>query len=343
MERFEHGGDVWERPGVLDFSASLNPLGMPERAAEALRASVRLFERYPDPRCWEFERALAAFEQVDPAWVLACAGATDAIARLCGARRGRRALVCAPAYLGYEQALDQAGVEVVRFALDESDDFAVGRPLAAAIDTNIDLVFLANPNNPTGRCLDRDVLLACLERAGERGALVVLDECFVDLTAHRGSNELLARFPHLVIVKALTKSFALAGLRVGYALCSDGQLLAQLRAAGQPWAVSVPAQVAGVACLGEEGYLERGRQLIACERTRLRDALGEHGLHVLPSDANYLLFRAGEGLDGRLLAKGILIRSCENFAGLGRGWYRIAVRTPQENDRLIEALGEVMA
>ena len=343
MERFEHGGDVWARPGALDFSASLNPLGMPGRAVEALRASVRLFERYPDPHCRELERALAAFERVDSAWVLACAGATDAIGRLCGLRRGGRALVCAPAYLGYEQALVQADMDTVRFVLDEGDDFVVGRSLAVAIDEGIDLVFLASPNNPTGRCLDRDVLLACLERAGEQGALVVLDECFVDLTAQQGSNELLAQFPHLVIVKALTKSFALAGLRVGYALCSDGVLLSRLRASGQPWAVSVPAQVAGVACLSEEGYLERSRHLIARERSRLCDALRGYGLHVLPSDANYLLFQADEELDGRLLAKSILIRSCENFVGLGRGWYRIAVRTPEENDRLIEALDEVMA
>lgn len=342
MERFEHGGDVYGHPGVADFSASLNPLGMPAAAREALLASVDACELYPDPHAHELVRALATFEQVDEKWVVPCAGATDAIARLCHVVRPRRALVFAPCYGGYEQALAQLGVEARVTLLREQDGFALGEDAALAIERGIDLVFLANPNNPTGQCLGRAALEACLARATEAGAVVALDECFVDLSDGTGSNDLLASHSNLVIVKAFTKSFCLAGLRLGYALCADATMVEALWWAGQQWAVSVPAQVAGVACAGEREYLARGQELVRGERARLVRALENLGLRVVPSDANYLLFHGPEGLGQTLLARGVMVRECDNFVGLGPGWYRVAVRTPEENALLLAALGEVL-
>lgn len=345
MERFEHGGQWFAHPDALDFSANLNPLGMPAPVVEALREHAENFSRYPDPRSVELTHAIAAFEGADAGHVLACAGATDAFWRLCAVRRPRHALVVDPCYSGYEQALEQVGCAVRHVALDARDDFTVGEDAARAIDASTDLVFLANPNNPTGRYVDRAVVLACLRRARSVGALLVLDECFVDLTDEQGSVDLLARFPNLVVVKAQTKTFCLAGLRVGYAMSANEGLLAAMRDAGQPWAVSVPAQVAGVACLGEgcEAYLTRSRALVARERSRVSGALASLGLHVVPSQANYLLFCACEPLGAALLERGVLVRSCDNYHGLDERWHRVAVRTPRENDRLLEALEEVLA
>lgn len=343
MERFEHGGDVAAHPGVLDFSASLNPLGIPASAREALVAQVDACASYPDPACRALTEALAGFEGVNSGMVLPCAGATDAIWRLCQALRPRRVLVCDPCYSGYEQAAEQAGAQVVHHALRAERGFAPGEDLACALDGSAELAFLANPNNPTGLRLPRELLVSCLERARSRGVVVALDECFVDLTDGPGSNDLLERYPNLVIVKALTKTFALAGLRVGHALCADRELLARMRALGQPWAVSVPAQVAGVACLADAAYLARGKQLVGQERMRLRAALACLGLEVVPGEANYLLFRAADDLTAPLLARGVMVRSCANFAGLDERWHRVAVRLPHENDVLIEALGEVVS
>lgn len=342
MKRFEHGGNVYAHPGCLDFSANLNPLGMPAAAREALVRGVDAFEAYPDPACTELVAALAAFEGVPPEWVVACAGATDAFARLCAALRPRAVLVCAPCYSGYEQAAEQVGARVVRHLLEREGGFVATRALADAIVCGVDMAFLANPNNPTGRCLPRDVLASCLGRARETGTVVVLDECFVDLTRRAGSNDLLASHPGLVLVKACTKTFSLAGLRLGYALCADEGLCARLRDVGQPWAVSVPAQVAGVACLGDVDYLRRSQELVARERERLGAALAARGLNAIPGEANYLLFEGPEGLDAQLLHHRVLVRSCENYVGLDGRWFRIAVRTPEENDRLVHVLGEVL-
>lgn len=342
MKRFEHGGDIYTHPGVVDFSASLNPLGMPTAAREALLASVDACELYPDPYARELVRALADFEHVDAVWVVPCAGATDAIERLCQVVRPRQALVFAPCYGGYEQALARLGVKPRVALLREEDDFVLGKDAAAAIEQGVDLVFLANPNNPTGQCLNRSTLEACLAHAAEVGAVVALDECFVDLSGGTNSNDLLADYPNLVIIKAFTKSFCLAGLRLGYALCANHALVDGLRQAGQTWAVSVPAQVAGVACVGERGHLERSRALVRNEREQLVQALTSLGLRVVPSNANYLLFYGPKDLGRALLAHGVMVRKCDNFVGLGPGWYRVAVRMPEQNAQLVAALKEVL-
>lgn len=343
LKRFEHGGDIYTHPGLIDFSASLNPLGMPASAAEAFRACVSACEAYPDPYCRELTQALGAFEGLDEGWVLPCAGATDAITRLCQVLRPERAFVCAPCYRGYEEALEQVGAKVEQVRLSPNDDFAVGPEQVRELVGTQSLSFLANPNNPTGRCLDRAVLISCLERASERGSIIALDECFIELTGRAGSSDLLERYPNLVIIKALTKSFCLAGLRVGYALCSDEALLARMRAAGQPWAVSVPAQLAGAASVQDTAYLRRSVAYVARERARLTEALVAQGLRVVPGEANYLLFKGPRGLDAALAEQGVRIRSCENFCGLDGHWYRIAVRTSEQNARFVTALEEAMA
>ena len=342
MERFEHGGDLYAHPGVLDFSASINPLGIPQGAVEALHASIETFVAYPDPYSRDLRSALATFERVPEEWVLPCAGATDAITRLCQVVQPGSALVCDPCYAGYEEALIQVEAKLVHHHLRTEQGFLVDADVVGAIGDSVQLVFLANPNNPTGICLDQSVLVSCLERAGEVGAIVALDECFIDLTERTGSTDLLARYPHLVIVKALTKTYALAGLRVGYALCADTSLLERMRRAGQPWAVSTPAQVAGVACLRDADYLRKSLLLLAAERAFLQEGLSALGLDVIPGEANYLLFEGPVGLREMLLARGVLVRSCENFVGLGPCWYRVAVRACDENQRLLTALKEAL-
>lgn len=341
MRQYEHGGNIYEHPNCVDFSANLNPLGMPAAARDALRTCADACEAYPDPQCRELTSALATFEHVPRKWVLPCAGATDAFARICLALRPTNALVCDPCYSGYEQALELVSARLTHHALQKEEDFAVTERVVEELRESVDIVFVANPNNPTGRCVPRDVLEQLLERAKVQGATVVLDECFIDLTSHKGSNDLLQRFSNLVIVKALTKSFCLAGLRVGYALCSDARLLSNLRKAGQPWAVSVPAQLAGVAALADKTYLQRSRGTIARERTHLMRELQSLDLYVVPGEANYLLFEADAGMYDRLLCQGILARPCNNFCELDMRWLRVAIRTAPQNDLLVRALRKV--
>ena len=201
------------------------------------------------------------------------------------------------------------------------------------------MVFLCTPNNPTGRLLPLPLLEQILQGCAAWGARVFLDECFLDLTEGGVSaRSLLAAHPELLILKAFTKSYGMAGIRLGYCLCADSALLHHMASASQPWNVSSLAQSAGVAALAEQDFLQRTRSLVHTERRWLTDSLTALGFWVCPSQANFLLFHGPLGLRESLLRQGIAIRGCGNYSGLDDGWYRIAVRPHEENEALITAI-----
>ena len=175
--------------------------------------------------------------------------------------------------------------------------------------------------------------------------MLVVDECFLDFLQQRDAltaKPLLQAAPNLVILKAFTKLYAMAGVRLGYALCSNTALLAKMQAAGQPWGVSSLAQAAGAAALRETAYADAVRALIADQRPRLAAGLRALGLQVIEGSANYLLFRAPETLGAALQQRGVCLRSCGNYPGLSAGWYRTAVRTAPENEQLLQTMREVL-
>lgn len=341
----DHGGD-WagflETYGAppLDFSANISPLGMPESVRRAAEAALAEAGRYPDPLCRALREKLASCHGLPAEGILCGNGAADLIYRLAAARRPKTALVTAPTFSEYENALTLWGCRVSRFPLSEETGFAVTEDILSRITPELDLLFLCEPNNPTGRTTDRRLLKRVLERCSASGTLLAVDECFSDFLDDPASHTLLddlQHFENLVILRAFTKSYALAGLRLGYALSQNAPLLAAMARGGPPWAVSGPAQAAGMAALEES--LEPLRQLIRRERPRLSAGLTALGCRVCPGEANYLLFFCGApALPRRLAERGVLIRDCSNYHGLGPGWYRAAVRTREENLRFLEAL-----
>lgn len=346
-----HGGD-WAGFALahgclpLDFSANISPLGVSRGVQEALREAAGQADRYPDPLCRELRGALSEHEGVPAEWILCGGGAADLIFRAVLALGPGRALVTAPAFGEYEAALESVGCAVERYALRPEEDFRIREDLLEKITPETDLVFLCEPNNPTGVTTPRPLLLRILERCRETGTRLVVDECFGDFLDEPELHTLkgaLADFPNLLILKAFTKLYGMAGVRLGYALCEDTELLERMRRAGQPWAVSSLAQAAGVAALKETDYVRQVRALIAAERPRLAEQMERLGLRVVPGEANYLLFRSETPLDAPLGQRGILLRCCGNYAGLDGTWYRAAVRTRAENQRLIAALEEVLA
>ena len=345
-----HGGD-WAgyraRFGhdALDFSANVSPLGLPQGVADAIVAALPTADRYPDPLCRELRTALSRAEQLPEPWILCGNGAADLIYRLGWALKPRRALLPAPTFAEYAAALESVGCEVKRKTLHEADDFAVTEAFVQAVDQSIDLVFLCQPNNPTGQITPPELVQRLVRRCADCGAVLVVDECFLDFLQQRDAltaKPLLQAAPNLVILKAFTKLYAMAGVRLGYALCSNTALLAKMQAAGQPWGVSSLAQAAGAAALRETAYADAVRALIADQRPKLAAGLRALGLQVIEGSANYLLFRAPETLGAALQQRGVCLRSCGNYPGLSAGWYRTAVRTALENEQLLQTMREVL-
>lgn len=351
MLPYTHGGDVLTAQAryggpVLDCSANLNPLGMPPQVGEAAARAAAQAAPYPDPLCRELRAAIAAHDGVAPERVLCGSGAAELIFRLAFALRPHRALVTAPTFSEYEGALSAAGCAVARHRLRRERNFDVDEGLLEAIGPDTELVFLCTPNNPTGRLIDQELLLAAAEKCRGLGAVLAVDECFLPLACGGlGLAPWLEEYPNLLLLRAFTKSYAMAGLRLGYALCADTALLERMSAGGPPWSVSTPAQAAGLAALTQcPHWPEKARAFLEGERPALAAGLSALGLDVVPGQANYLLFRAAGVTDLKesMLTQGVLIRSCANYHGLGEDWYRVCVGPTEQNRRLLAALQEVL-
>lgn len=342
-----HGGDIYGQKVTLDFSVSINPLGMPESVIEAAKKGVECSECYPDVDCRELIKAIAEYEQISPDHVICGNGAADLIVQLCMAVRPRKALLVEPTFSLYEEALQAVGCQVETVSLWEEHDFAADRDfierLIGQIDSATDIVFLCNPNNPTGQLISSSGMEELIEVCRENQCRVVIDECFIELSDCNGQYNPPKQNSHVFILKAFTKTYAMPGLRLGYGITTDRDLILQMKSLIQPWNVSVPAQMAGVAALREKEYLQKSRQYIKEQREYLLRELSDGPIRkVYPSDVNFILFQSDAGLQRSLLKRGILIRDCSNFRGLSEGFYRIAVRREEENRQLIKGMKELL-
>lgn len=338
-----HGGDIYTDEIRLDFSSSINPLGIPPAVLQALRDAVPLSVHYPDPYCRKAVAAISTYEDVPEGSILPGNGAAELIYAFCNAAAPRKALIAMPAFSEYESALRNCGSGILYHKLDPEKNFLPDETLLQAIRTGSpDAVFLCHPNNPTGRLIPSDLLDEIIDLCEISNIRLFLDACFLDLTDNTMDlNSRLAGHPHFFILKALTKSFGLPGVRVGYGLTSDNELLSAMARSVQPWNVSVFAQEAVPAALQETGFLAEAIRLIKSERSYLSESLTAFGFSVCSSDANFILFRAPQGLDTALREQGIAIRNCANFPGLGPGWYRISVRLHEENEILISSIRRI--
>lgn len=343
MRRYEHGGNIYAQPGVrFDFSVNTNPAGLPPQVREALASEMDRFVRYPDPDCGELRRALALHHGCAAECILCGNGAADLIFRLCAYLKPRKALVPAPTFSEYERSVRLFGGTMEEFPLSREDGFTLPDRFPDQIGPDVDLVFLCTPNNPTGVLTSPDLIRRTAERCRQIGALLLVDECFLPFTVGPSVLPLLEEYPNLLILRAFTKLYAMAGLRLGY-LLGDPGLLERIAPFGPHWAVSVPAQTAGLAALAAEPeWTETTRTLIRAERDFLTEGLSRLGVTVFPSAANFLLLESGLPLYPLLRERGILVRNCSNFTGLDERHIRVAVRSPEENQALLRAIEEVL-
>ena len=311
----------------------------------AVQESVAKIEHYPDVRCEVLRKAISRFEQVNMEEILCGNGAAELFFAAVQAVCPQKALVIAPSFSEYEEALRSVGAEVEYYYLCEEDNFQIREDYVDKLSEEIDMIFLCNPNNPTGQTIDRDMLIKILDRCKKQNIVVILDECFLEFLDEPNRYEmsdLRGEYPNLLIIKAFTKIFSMPGLRLGYAISSNQDILEEMSWKLQQWNVSVPAQMAGVAALEKpKEYIRQTREYVSGQREYMRNIMKMMGYVVFASKANYLFFKGRPGLEKEALEAGFLIRDCQNYEGLSEGFYRIAVRTKEENERLITWLGRL--
>ena len=340
---------------LLDFSASINPLGLPDGLEECLSAAVADLVHYPDPDCTALRTAHTGYTGMPPEWILPGNGASELLHLWFQAEKPRRVLLTAPSFLEYERAARLAGSETVWYRLPAENGF---RPdwnaLTEALDalsSNTDAVVFCNPCNPTSVLSRGPEWHAFLAEASRRNLRVLVDEAFIELTA-AGTKDSIAplvpTLPGLSVLRALTKVFALPGLRIGYLLAAP-ENLAALRDLQIPWSVNTLAQRAGCMLPQAEPFLASTRAWAAEEPHRMAQALNRlPGWQAVRPDANFILSDIrGTGLTAEMLQAslaphGFLIRNASGFRGLTPYHVRLAVRSRDENDRLLESLQAVI-
>ena len=346
-----HGGDIYsfqkqEKP-LLDFSANINPLGVPDVLRSAIVNVVDFLVHYPDPAQRRLRQALAEFHGKTPEQIVCGNGGADVIFRTVRAVSPSHAPIPVPAFSEYAAALAEIGCRVTYWKMPFP--YQLDETILKALECgSYDFLALCNPNNPTGTGIAPELLERILCLAAEKHIFVLLDECFCDMAETepgiRSMLPCLEQYPHVLVLKSLTKLYAIPGLRLGYGLCADTELVEKIRQTGQPWPVNTLAEEAGIAALHAEEYREKSLSFLQDERWRLYDELGKLGFRVWKPSANFVFFRA-EGcpdLDERLIPYGILLRHCDNYVGLGVDDYRAAVRLPEENAYLLRCLRQVM-
>lgn len=343
-----HGGNVCQYKNCLDFSANCNPLGTPEGVKKAVSDCLDHICEYPEVGCASLKEAIGMYEGVSAENVICGNGAAELIFTLCHVLKPQNALFPVPTFAEYEQALESVDCGCEYFYLMEENDFslnAVKENFIEKLREGFDITFLCNPNNPTGMLIDREFLMQVLEVCKKQGTFLVMDECFLDFVKDPENFTLkgvLGEYENLFLLKAFTKRYAIAGIRLGYGLCGNRALLDKMETMTQPWNVSTMAQAAGIAALKEQEYVNAGREMVFKEVPFLKEKITELGFKVYPSTASYIFFKGREDLFEQCVKRGILIRDCSNYPGLTRGYYRVAVKKHEENCKLIKVLEEIV-
>lgn len=356
---YKHGGDVFgaarkfncHPQEICDFSANINPLGPSPKAMAALKDKLDLIKHYPDPRCTELRHSLARYLGLPSENMLFGNGVSELIYLLARVKGYRRAVVCAPTFVEYGEAVNNTGGSIIEVPIRENDSFTLPVTQLKKALRNADIIFVCNPNNPTGRAEKVPIIQSIIKEASDKNCTIVIDEAFIDFIDQRDQYSVIPfirKYSNLIVLYSMTKFFGIPGLRLG-ALLGTGTLIKELEKAKDPWNVNILAQIAGVEALSDTEYMCKTRQLVMREKEFLFRSISRlPGLKAFPSDTNYLLIRINnENINSAILAsetakRGVLIRDCSNFSGLGDNYIRVAVKTRRENALLLTTLSEAM-
>lgn len=349
MKANSHGGNIYKKAKelglaesrLMDFSANISPLGLPDHIREAMKEAIDGVINYPDPDCLDLREAIAKADGVSQSHITCGNGGADLLYRLAFGLRPKKVLLPVPAFVEYEEAHEAAGASMVYYRMQK--DLRIREDILDFITEDIDLIILCNPNNPTGLLTPRELILRILDKAREMGCRLMVDECFLEICKQEAEYTVkpyVRSYDNLMILKSFTKLYAMPGVRLGYIICSDPEVIDRINRAGQAWSVSHIAQKAGLCALALPEYKKAVIAEVAKELSYMKKEFEALPVELYDGQANYLFFRTPgiTDLDTRLEKYGIMIRNCSNYVNLGEDYWRVGVRPHQDNVKLFAAL-----
>lgn len=346
-----HGGDIYsyKEKELLDFSSNINPLGVPKSFEISLLKNLMDFTRYPDINYVDLRISIARYLNIDKIEsIILGNGAVEVIYKAIASLEIEKVVIAVPTFSEYKRAAQTQKIPVEEVLIYTDHGKVNLDPLVNVTITN-SLVVLCNPNNPTGTLTDISSLRDLALRLQEKNSYLLVDEAFIEFTEGYPKTSMVSltnQLPNLILIRAVTKYFGIPGIRLGYGVMGDENLVKKITEKMEPWNINTAAVLAGISVLHDEGYIERSRKWIEEERLFLFNELrGINGLTILPTQSNFLLakhdYLTAQRLKELILEKDILIRTPEGFSGLTPNHFRLAIKNRSANIKLISALKEV--
>ena len=356
-----HGSDLEQierlynikKSEIVSFSANVNPLGISYQLRQTLAEQLDAITHYPDRDYKALRDCIATYVNTKTENVIVGNGSTELISLFIRAKQPKKALILGPTYSEYEREVSLGGGVTKYYQLNSEDDFALDiKDFCKALKDEVDLLVLCNPNNPTSIALSTKALRIILDTCKQHNIFVMIDETYVEFTenvADITAIPLTNDYHNLIILRGTSKFFASPGLRLGYAITGNADLANAIDALKNPWSINSLAEIAGRLMLTDHEYIDKTRQLISSERTRLVNELSTwDNIRVYPPQANFVLMQilkkdvTAEAVFEHCIRKGLMIRNCSSFPFLDNSYVRFCIMNPEQNDRLLEAFREIL-
>ncbi|MBI5196236.1 MAG: threonine-phosphate decarboxylase [Nitrospirae bacterium] len=349
LSSYEHGGDIYRFAAglgvsenkIVDFSASINPLGISQRVRLEICNHIGSLHNYPDSDAERLSTILGKYHGVNPKSIICGNGSTELIYLITKALKPKNVLIPTPTFSEYERACRMANFkfQISNFKLTENNNFDINPDEFISAMKGCDTAFLCNPNNPTGRLLGKDSVLKIAKAAKKLKCYLIVDEAFIDFCPEESVVRSVEDNPCFIVLRSMTKFYALSGLRAGFGVFPLN-LIDRLKKFKEPWTVNTLAQKASLTALDDYDYANRTFKLIKKEKQFLEENFKKSGVRFIPSDANFYLLKienAGKAI-ACLRKKGILVRDCSTFRGLDGSYIRIAVKLRKHNKILLNEI-----
>ena len=363
-----HGGNIYKifrEKNIdknLDYSSNINPYGLPENLKKEIFEKLFVLERYPDPDYIELREKIAEKNNLNIENIIVGNGATEIIFLFMKILSPKKVLIVSPTFGEYERAIKAStlandSLEINYFELKEAENFVLNiKNLETELENNYDLLILCNPNNPTGQFLKLKKLEEILKICEQKNTKLFVDEAFVEFVEDWENESIInskENKENLFVIRAFTKFFAIPGLRLGYGICFNKNLLKKMLEKKEPWSVNNIADLAGQTVLDDENYIQKTKEWIKDQKKYMYENLNKiEGLRAYKTEVNFILLKIEDnllekGLDvknlrKKMLEKGILIRDASNFIYLDKHYFRLAIKDKLNNEKVIETLTSIL-
>ncbi|MGM0378111.1 MAG: threonine-phosphate decarboxylase CobD [Bacillota bacterium] len=349
---YKHGGNIYNKDlnfdEIIDFSSNINPLGYPNKLLNNLESSIKEISNYPDPNYISLRKKLSKKYKVNYENLIVGNGGIQLIHNTIEFLDFKKALIVSPTFVEYEKALVRFNKKFDYFELKDKYDFEFNykKLLKDKRLDNIDLVIICNPNNPTGNLILKEKLEKLLAKLNKKNINLMLDEAFIDFVDEKFSLiNLIDNYDNLIILRSLTKFYAIPGMRLGFLLTTNNDLLNKIKKYRESWSVNIFAKDFGKNMIFDKEYEKRSKKYIDRQRKLMFNEFKKLSqIKVYRSYANYLFFKLNKNLNlkDKLIKEKILIRSCKNYKGLTNKYYRVAVKTEKENKKLLNKIKKIL-